>query len=303
MMSRPDRAASRRTVLRAYVAILASAALTWWLAPYSPQVALAAGLAVSAVFAFGFILRNDNGSIFDPWWSVMPPVAALWLVFGVSNVEAMTARQVAVLTVTGFWGVRLTMNWWRDWPGLHHEDWRFRELAAKWPLPVWAVRFVAVVVSQTLFVIGGLLPLAPALVESAEGFGPLDAVALAIGIGATAIELVADEQMKLFAETKAPGDVMDRGLWRLSRHPNYFGEIGFWLSLWVFALAANPAAWWTGIGVAAIFAMFRFVSIPMLDERSAGRRSSFEGYAARTPALLPWPRAGAEVGARRVDGD
>jgi steroid 5-alpha reductase family enzyme len=287
MTSHPDRAASRRTVLRAYVAILASALLTWWLAPWSPQVALAAGLAVSAVVTFVFILTNDNGSVFDPWWSVMPPVAALWLIFGVSDTEVVNARQVAVLAVTGFWGVRLTLNWWRDWPGLHHEDWRFRELAAKSPLPVWVVRFGAVVVSQTLFVIGGLLPLHPALVEGGAGFGLLDALALTVGIGATALELVADEQMKLFAETKAPGDVMDRGLWRFSRHPNYLGEIGFWLSLWLFALAANPAAWWTGIGVAAIFAMFRFASIPMLDARSAQRRPAFERYAARTPALFP----------------
>ena len=56
---------------------------------------------------------------------------------------------------------------------------------------------------------------------------------------------------------------MDRGLWRFSRHPNYFGELSFWWGLWLFALAADPAWWWTIIGPLAMTAMFLGVSIPM----------------------------------------
>ncbi len=290
MTEATDLKASRRTILRAYAVIMPAALLTWWLWPGSPQVALGAGLAVSAAVAFAYIVRLDNGSVFDAWWSVMPPLAALWIVFGVADAGPLDARQTAVLVVTVFWGARLTLNWWRDWPGIHHEDWRFGLLASKWPLPVWAVRLVGVVISQTFFVYLGLLPLYPAMTQGAPGLGVLDAIALIVGVGATAIELVADEQMKIFAERKTPGEVMDRGLWRLSRHPNYFGEIGFWFSLWLFALAATPSAWWTGIGAVAITVMFAGFSIPMLDERSAERREGFEDYAARTPALVPWPR-------------
>ncbi len=291
MTAQPDRSASRRYVSRAYAAIVGAALFTWWLGPWSAQVTMAAGLAVSAAVAFGFIVHADNGSVFDAWWSVMPPVTALWMVFALAGPEPTSARQIAVLTVTGFWGARLTLNWWRDWPGLHHEDWRFGQLAERWPLPIWAVRLFAVVIAQTLFVIAGLLPLHPAIVLGGPGFGLLDALALIVGVGATAIELAADEQMKIFAQTKQPGDVMDRGLWRLSRHPNYFGEIGFWCSLWLFALAATPSAWWTGIGALAIYVMFRSFSVPALDERSAVRRPGFAEYAARTPALVPWPRS------------
>jgi steroid 5-alpha reductase family enzyme len=100
---------------------------------------------------------------------------------------------------------------------------------------------------------------------------------------------VADEQMRRFARTKAPGAVMDRGLWRYSRHPNYFGEILFWWSLWFFAMAADPAWWWTVIGPVAMVAMFLSASIPLLDERSRARRPAFDDYARRTSALVPWP--------------
>ena len=82
---------------------------------------------------------------------------------------------------------------------------------------------------------------------------------------------------------------MDRGLWAWSRHPNYFGEILFWWSLWGFALAADAAWWWTVIGPLAITAMFCAASIPMLDARSRERRPEFAAYADRTPMLVPRP--------------
>ena len=82
---------------------------------------------------------------------------------------------------------------------------------------------------------------------------------------------------------------MDVGLWRWCRHPNYLGEILFWVSLWLFSVEASPGDWWwTAIGPVAMIAMFVGASIPMMDTRSAERRPGFAEYAARTPAL--WPR-------------
>jgi len=82
---------------------------------------------------------------------------------------------------------------------------------------------------------------------------------------------------------------MNLGLWRYSRHPNYFGEILFWWSVWLFGLAANPAWFWTVVGPLAIVVMFLAASIPMLDDRSRERRPLFSEYADRTSALIPWP--------------
>jgi steroid 5-alpha reductase family enzyme len=289
MALRPSRSGSLLFIAGVYIAAIAVAWLFWLGAPLGPQAALFAGLFASSVVVYGAIQYADNGSVFDAWWSVLPPFAALWLT-GLSDEPALTARQMAVLTVVWFWSVRLTLNWARSWPGLEHEDWRYRDLAEKWPLPAWAVRAIAVVGSPTLVVGIGCLPLHPAVTEGGSGFGLLDVLALTVGLAATSLELVADEQMRVFAETRQPGDVMDRGLWRLSRHPNYFGEICFWISLWLFAVAASPAAWWTGIGAIVMIAMFVFASIPLLDDRSTERRPGFAEYAARTPLLVPWPR-------------
>jgi steroid 5-alpha reductase family enzyme len=224
--------------------------------------------------------------MFDPWWSVLPPVAALWLASG-GTAGVPDLRVTLVLIVVWIWAVRLTSNWVRDWPGLHHEDWRYLDLYTKGPKAL--IRLLGVHLFPCVVVFLGSLPLVPALVWGTRSVGALDWTALVVGIAAAVIEFVADEQMRRFARTKSPGDVMDRGMWRYSRHPNYFGEILFWWSLWFFALAAAPAWWWTVIGPLAMVAMFLAASIPMLDDRSRARRPSFAAYANRTPALVPWP--------------
>jgi len=291
MAYRPGRAGSLVAVGAVYVLAIGAA---WAVfaeslgAGWHPQLALVFGLLGSTAVTYVASLVLDNGSVFDPWWSVLPPVVALWM-SGLSPEPALTARQVAVHAVVWFWAVRLTSNWARGWPGLHHEDWRYVDLYAQWPLPRWAVRLLAVQLFPTLIVALGCLPLYPALALGGAGFGALDVLALVVGLGATTLELVADEQLHSFRRMKRPGELLDWGLWRVSRHPNYFGEISFWVSLWLFALAAAPtAAWWTAIGPLAMILMFVFASIPMLDERSAHRRPGYAAYARRTPALVPW---------------
>jgi steroid 5-alpha reductase family enzyme len=289
MPPRPDRAGSFRYVACVYVLAIAAAWIVWMLTEGHPHWTLLAGLGAATAVTFLAALHADNGSVFDPWWSVLPPFAALWLT-GLSESDALTPRQVAVHAVVWFWAFRLTTNWVVGWPGLHHEDWRYVDLKERWPVPKWVVYLVAVEGVPTLFVWLGCLSLHPALALGDGTFGFLDALALFVGLGAVAIELAADEQKRAFAAKKQPGEVMDRGLWRLSRHPNYFGEIAFWFSLWLFAVAAAPSVWWVVVGPVAMIGLFFGASIPMLDKRSAARRPAYAEYAARTPALIPWPR-------------
>jgi steroid 5-alpha reductase family enzyme len=283
---RPGRAGSLAYVLALYVVAVAVAWLVFEIAPWEPPWAMVAGLYASVVVTFAAALHTDNGSVFDAWWSVMPPCAALWLT-SLSGHTDLTARQLAVHAVVWFWAVRLTANWAVGWTGFDHEDWRYTAMIEKLPVPTWLVRLFPVMLIPAAFVATGCLPLYPALALGGSGFGFLDALALAIGLSATSLELVSDEQMRMFGARKQPGEVMQQGLWAWSRHPNYLGEILFWLSLWLFALAAAPSWWWTGVGALGIFALFVFASIPILDARSRERRPGFAEYAARTPALIP----------------
>lgn len=276
-------------VVLAYAAALALAlivgrAMEGW---HPLAVALAADSAATiAIFAFS--LSFDNSSFYDAYWSVAPlPVALYW-----SGTEeaalASPLRQALVLFVLGFWGARLTWNWYRGWHGLGHEDWRYVDIRRKsgrlWPLASLAgVHFF-----PTLIVFAGLLPVWSAMTSTAP-FGLLDVIAFAVAFGATMIEAIADQQLRGYLDRRTSHEeILATGLWRYSRHPNYFGENSFWWGLALFGLAADPE-WWSVAGALAMTAMFVFVSIPLLDERSAARRPGYREHMKRVSALVPLP--------------
>jgi len=93
--------------------------------------------------------------------------------------------------------------------------------------------------------------------------------------------------------------VMDRGLWAWSRHPNYFGEFTFWLSLALFGVAVAPADWWwLLLGALAMLAMFLGASIPMMEERSLARRPGYQDVINRVPKFVPRPPRRGKRGVR-----
>jgi steroid 5-alpha reductase family enzyme len=280
-MPEPTRSASLRWILLVYVV---ACAITWLVMAAFPArsvAGLAAGLLASVAVTYAASLYLRNGSVFDPWWSVLPPVAALVLV------EVWTPLSVACVLVIFVWAVRLTLNWGVGWPGLGHEDWRYALMYQRAPVPRWLTLLVGVQLVPAVFVTLGCLPLIPALTTPDASLGVLGLLATAVGLFAAGLELAADEQRRAFAEAK-PGALMDAGLWAWCRHPNYLGEILFWVSLWLFGVAASPADfWWTAIGPISIAALFAFASIPMMETRNAERRPGWAEYVARTPRLIP----------------
>ena len=291
-MNRPAFTASRGgSLFYLLIVYLVAVSVAWWAFgafSLSPPWAMMVGLFAAGLVCFAAIVPVNNGSVFDPYWSVLPPVAALYLAT-ISPEIGFSTRGIAVLVVVGAWAIRLTANWARDFRGLHHEDFRYVDLYERTPLPRWTVQLFLVDLFPTLQVALGCLPLYPALALGRTGFGALDLIALAVGLSGTLIELIADGQMREFKRTRETGSNIETGLWRYSRHPNYFGEILFWISLWLFGLAAAPSLWWTGIGALAMILMFVFASIPMMEERSRASRPDYEGYAKRTSVLVPWP--------------
>ncbi|HSV37197.1 MAG TPA: DUF1295 domain-containing protein [Nocardioidaceae bacterium] len=242
---------------------------------------------VATIVIFGFSRAYQNSSFYDAYWSVIPPLLILywWIEAGADH-----ARLLLVAGVVLLWAVRLTGNWVYSWPGLHHEDWRYpllKQKAGRWEA---VVDFAAIHFIPTVQVFLGTIPAYVVVTHTDREVGVLDVVALAVGVGAVTLELVADLQMHRFVRERQPGQVMDRGLWGWSRHPNYLGEISFWLSLSLFGVAASPEnAWWLFIGPVAMLAMFLGASIPMMEERSLERRPQYQAVIDRVPKLVPRP--------------
>lgn len=282
-----SRQASFALVAGAYALAGAAAAVTAQaLAGRHPiGVALAADL-VATVVVFAVSMLVDNASVYDPYWSVAPPVvAAGWALTADGGVGA---RQALVVGLIAVWAVRLTGNWAYGWRGLGHEDWRYARLrTTRGRVPWWVVSLGGIQLMPTLVVFLGLLPVYAA-VTGDRPLGWLDALAVAVTAGAIALEAVADAQRHRFAADPAnAGKIVAVGLWRRSRHPNYLGEIAFWWGLWLFALAAAPGWWWTVVGPLAMVALFAGASIPMMDRRSLERRPGYDAHMRAVPALLP----------------
>ena len=140
-----------------------------------PVLALGLGYLASALVIFGWSTALDNGSMFDAWWSVLPPFAAVWLAFG--HTAGVPGLRIAlVLVVVWVWALRLTSNWARDWPGLDHEDWRYLDLYTKGPKLL--VSLTSVHLFPCLVVFLGSIAMVPALVWGTNAVGVLDGVAL-----------------------------------------------------------------------------------------------------------------------------
>jgi steroid 5-alpha reductase family enzyme len=250
-------------------------------------------VATVVVFALSMLLANS--SLYDPYWSVAPPVVAIaWAVAAPAHLgTSSTVRQVVVFSLVSIWAIRLTGNWAIGWHGLTQEDWRYVMMRddTRGRLPWWLVSFVGVQLVPTLVVFVGLLPLWPALGAPRHGFNGLDAVAILVTAGAITVETVADNQLRAFARNPANrGTTIDVGLWSRSRHPNYFGEISMWCGLYLFGLAADPHWWWTIAGPAVMVLLFQTASIPMMEQRSLQRRPEYADYQRRVPKLLPLRR-------------
>ncbi|MBX2803258.1 MAG: DUF1295 domain-containing protein [Myxococcales bacterium] len=275
--------------LAAAVAGTAVARGAGWLGPQPHPlllVAVADVLGTIVIFAFSMAFRNS--SFYDAYWSVAPIVIVGWL-WSLPQADAgELARQAIVAGLVAVWGIRLTANWALGWTGLSHEDWRYVDLAQQtgraWPL----VSLLGVHLFPTVLVYGGCLALWPVMTGPAP-LGLADVAAVGLTAAAIATEAVADIQLRAHRRTAAPADVLQTGLWAWSRHPNYLGEIGFWLGLFACGLASGAPALWTGVGVAAMLALFLGVSIPMIEQRMAAKRPAYADVQRRVSMLLPWP--------------
>jgi steroid 5-alpha reductase family enzyme len=286
-----SKSASLTRVLLAYVVAVAVGAAWLYLGPDTGHLWLDGLIAdvLATLVIFGFSRAHHNSSFYDAYWSVLPPLLAIYW-WSESTPDVNDVRAWLVIGVILVWSIRLTGNWIYAFPGFPHEDWRYPLLregkGAMEPL----VDLFGIHLVPTFQVFLGMVPVYVAVTRTGRDVGVLDVVAVVVGLGSVLLTYTADLQMYRFARTKQPGEAMDRGLWAWSRHPNYLGEIGFWLSLGIFGLATSPSDWWfVFVGAIAMLALFLGASIPMMEQRSLERRPSYQDVIDRVPKLFPRP--------------
>lgn len=217
--------------------------------------------------------------------------------------------------VCNVYAIRLTLNFFQTWEGLSSQDWRYTSLTKKIestlseypkliPLAINFSQFFGFLIFPTI-----VTHLAESslfyISESKMPLSPLDFIGMAISLCSVGISFLADSHLHMFNKRKDEGDVLDVGLWSISRHPNYLGELGFWWGMWLVGCSTDlriisletsqDVLWqnlgklifgifgfaefkfignwfWMMIGPLSITFMFLYVSIPLIEERSLKRR-------------------------------
>lgn len=247
-------------------------------------------LALAALLAFGVagwivsLLRRDV-SIVDGMWSLMFLIAALCYA---GSVDLQTARSVLIVSLVFAWSVRLSAHiFWRNRG--RDEDYRYQRIREN-NSPNFAFKSLYIVFGLQAFLAWIIsLPLLPAITSTAS-FGILDFAAVTLWMLGFVFESVGDHQLVRFkAVASNNGKVLDTGLWRYTRHPNYFGDFCIWWAFYLFALSAG--AWWTVVSPLLMSVLLLKVSGVALLERDIGeRRPKYADYIARTNTFFPGPR-------------
>lgn len=247
---------------------------------------------VTALWVLSVALRDT--SIVDVFWGSAFVIVA-WTAYLLGDSSPDRGLLVALLVT--IWGLRLTVYLARRNLG-KGEDYRYaamrRRHGERWPLR----SLVAVFWLQGALIWVVSLPVQVAMNDSTPAaLGVLDWVGSAVWAVGLAFEALGDHQLARFkADPANRGKVMDGGLWRYTRHPNYFGDFCVWWGVWLVALATG-SAWWTVVGPVVMSTLLIRVSGAALLERTlVQRREGYADYIARTSAFFPWPPRRGQAG-------
>lgn len=246
---------------------------------------LFANLCLLTVLWVFSVVRRD-ASLVDLVWPLMFVLAA-WIWFSPASAGAL---QWLVLALVMAWGLRLHVHLaWRNIG--HGEDRRYQAMRQRNSPGFWWKSFFLVFLLQgvlawlaSLVILGAIQP--------GGRLGVIEVAGLLAALAGLLFEAVGDWQLAVFKGDPANrGKVMDKGLWRYSRHPNYFGDCLFWWGMAVVAVAAGH--WWALISPVLMTVLLLKVSgVSLLESDIAERRPEYVDYIRRTPAFVPgWPRS------------
>lgn len=256
-------------------------------------------LVLNAAILIGLVLvlwtiavRIGDVSFIDAFWGGgMALLAAIsWL--RLVNTGPL-ANLLAIMTV--LWGARLAVHLYLRWRR-EGEDPRYarmlREAREQGRFPIAALTKVFLGQAVLLFLVSSPAQLGIIVANGDHPIRGLAQVGVAVWLIGVFFEWVGDWQLASFRADPANADqVMDRGLWRYTRHPNYFGDVCAWWGIW---LCAASAGWWVAAWTVAgplflTFTLTRWSGKPLLEARLVKHRRGYADYVARTSGFFPFP--------------
>lgn len=251
------------------------------------RMATALGVYMLAWWLVSLVLKRND--VADIAWG---PAIALTpiLLFIPARSDASLVTSFIALAVS-IWSMRLAWHILVRFVKKGEEDARYTKMRNDWQGPQWLNSLFRVFLLQG--VLAMFISITPSLgilypaIDSLLWFTYLGFAIWAIGFF---FEAVGDWQLSRFIKNpKNKGKIMDQGLWRYTRHPNYFGEVSLWWGVWIMVMSIDVQLWWTIISPLTItFLILKVSGIPMLEARWEGNKQ-FEAYKKKTSAFFPLP--------------
>lgn len=229
---------------------------------------------------------TKNAGIVDVVWSFGTAMSAIWLIF---NAGGDDTRRWIIAAMVGIWGLRLGVHLFKRM-GREEEDGRYQQMRRRWG-DKQQIKLFGFFQIQAAWAVLFALPMLAAATNDTPAINGFDIAAIIIWLNAMTGEGVADWQLSNFKQRHdSKGQVCDVGLWRYSRHPNYFFE---WLHWFAYPLLAIGSAWWPVASagpIVMLFFLLKVTGIPPTEARAIeSRGDAYRRYQRTTSAFFPLP--------------
>jgi steroid 5-alpha reductase family enzyme len=265
---------------------------------YLPQLFLnLAVLMVALLILWQVAVRIRDVSFIDAVWAYGMVGLALFTAFS-AGFDRLPPAGLALLSLTALWGSRLGTHLLLRWRRLGRDP-RYDRIVGRamekngWSFAVASLLIVFLLQGPLLWFVSMPAQLGILAAPNHDGGGALNGLAMAgiaLALGGIAFETIGDAQLEAFRKDPAnKGQVMDRGLWRYTRHPNYFGDACAWWGIWLVAASVGAGPYTIASPVLLTWMLMKWSGAPILEKGLTKTRPGYADYIARTSGFVPWP--------------
>lgn len=243
-------------------------------------------IAVVMVTTWIISLVIKNASIVDIVWGAGFAITS-WVL--AATVDGNSGRQMLLAVMVGVWGMRLALYLAKRNIG-NGEDWRYKAMRKKKGKNFGIISLVTVFGLQGALMWTVSLPVILGNADDSPGVGPIAVMGIMVWAVGLMFEAVGDLQLARFKKDPANATkVMDKGLWSLTRHPNYFGDALLWWGIGIVGAETGSGVFGFIGPVVMTFFLLKISGVPMLERSLSRRREGYADYVARTSGFIPRP--------------
>ena len=249
---------------------------------------LIAAITIAAVMVTTWIISLiiKNASIVDIVWGAGFAVTS-WVL--AATVDGNSGRQILLAVMVGLWGMRLALYLAKRNIG-HGEDWRYKAMRKKKGKNFGVISLVTVFGLQGVLMWTVSLPVILGNADDSPGVGPIAVMGIMLWLVGLTFEAVGDYQLAKFKKDPSNATkVMDKGLWSLTRHPNYFGDALLWWGIGIVGAETGSGIFGLVGPLVMTFFLLKVSGVPMLERSLSRRREGYADYVAKTSGFIPRP--------------